>query len=481
MKSYQNFLRSSGASTLFSRRSYKHFVATGLPERLPGMQSQSRQNWILSALVAISIAVGSARAQPSNWPQWRGPNGAGISTEVGLPTQWSETKNIRWKTAIPGLGHSSPIVWNNRIFLTSSIEGPVVPGAQAARHIQKGQEYVHPDSVGADHSYTMTLFCLDAGTGRVLWQRTVYEGTVYDNRHRKNTYASSTPATDGKYVYLSFEAEGLYCYDFAGKRIWKTSLGKIAKGGMGPGTSPVLFKNLVILQCDQESGEGSFIAAVNKRTGKEVWRVSRSHRRSWATPLLVKTAKRNELIASGAESVVAYDPASGKELWRAPGVVSNPIPSPVAMNDLVFVSAGSQAKRALAIRVGGDGDLTGTANIVWHYDKGTAYVPSPILYGDYLYLLTDAGATTCLEAATGKVIYQSRMPIAAKFTASPVAFEGKLLIISEDGDAFVVRAGQTPEVINVNSLGEPIFASPAISDGQIFIRTATNLYCIGKK
>jgi outer membrane protein assembly factor BamB len=431
--------------------------------------------------LVFAFATGVVSAQKSNWPQWRGPNGGGISSEVGLPTEWSETKNIRWKTTISGGGHSSPIVWKNRVFLTSSIEGPVVPGAKAVRHIHRGEEYVHPDSVGADHSYALKLFCLDANTGRIVWQKTVYEGTVYDNRHRKNTYASSTPATDGKYVYLSFEAEGLYCYDFDGKLIWKTSLGKIAKGGMGPGTSPVLFENLVILQCDQEYGEGSFIAAVDKKTGKEVWRVSRNHRRSWATPLLVRTAKRTELIASGAESVIAYDPASGKELWRAPGVVSNPIPSPVASNDLVFVSAGSQAKRALAIRPGGDGDLSGTANIVWQYDKGTAYVPSPILYGDYLYLLTDAGATTCLEAATGRVIYQARMPIAAKFTASPVAFEGKLLIISEDGDGFIVRAGQTPEVLQVNSLGEPIYASPAISSGNIFIRTATNLYCIGKK
>lgn len=429
----------------------------------------------------VTLVPGYASAQTSNWPQWRGPNGAGISPEVGLPTEWSETKNVRWKTAVPGRGHSSPVVWNKRIFLTSSIEGPVVPGAQAVRHIRRGQEYLHPDSVGADHSYSLQLFCLDAGTGRIIWQKTVYEGTVYDNRHRKNTYASATPATDGRYVYLSFEAEGLYCYDFDGKRIWKTSLGKIAKGGMGHGTSPVLFGNLLILQCDQEYGEGSFIAAVDKKTGKEVWRVSRSHRRSWATPLLVKTATRTELIASGAESIIAYDPASGKELWRAPGVVSNPIPSPVASHDLVFVSAGSQEKRALAIRPGGDGDLTGSAHIVWKYDKGTAYVPSPILYGDYLYLLTDAGATTCLEAATGKVIYQARVPIAAKFTASPVAFDGKLLMISEDGDAFIMRAGQTPEVLHVNSLSEPVYASPAISDGQIFIRTATNLYAIGKK
>lgn len=444
------------------------------------MRKPSRRVWTAGLLILVTSAIVGevVRAQTSNWPQWRGPNSSGISNEVSLPTEWSEAKNIRWKTGIPGRGHSSPIVWGARVFLTSSIEGPVVPGAEAVRHIRKGQEYRHPDSVGADHSYTMKLLCLELETGKILWEKTVYEGTVYDNRHRKNTYASATPATDGKYIYLSFEAEGLYCYDFDGKRIWKTSLGKIAKGGMGPGTSPVLFENLVILQCDQEYGEGSFIAAVDKQSGKEVWRVSRSHRRSWATPLLVKTGGRTELVASGTESIVAYDPATGKELWRAPGVVSNPIPSPVTGQDLVFFSAGSETKRAIAIRLGGNGDLTNTANIVWSYDKGTAYVPSPILYGDYLYLLTDAGAITCLEAKTGAVIYQARMPVAARFTASPVAFEGKILIVSEDGDAFVLRAGPKPEVLNANSLDEPVYASPAISNGKILLRGANNLYCI---
>jgi outer membrane protein assembly factor BamB len=417
----------------------------------------------------------------TNWPQWRGTDGSGISSETNLPTEWSESKNIRWKASIPGRGHSSPIVWGSKVFITTSIEGPIIPGAEAVRHVRRGQEYRHPDSVGADHGYTMKLLCLDLESGKVKWERTVYEGRVYDNRHRKNTYASATPATDGQFIYLSFEAEGLYCYDFEGKRIWKTSLGKIAKGGMGPGTSPVIYKDLVILQCDQEYGEGSFIAAVEKKTGKEVWRTPRDQRRSWATPLLVRFGDRTELVTSGPAKIIAYDPATGKELWSAPGVVSNPIPSPVASKDLVFVSAGSDAKIAFAIRLGGLGDLTNSANLVWRYDKGTAYVPSPILYNDYLYLMTDAGAVTCLEAVTGKVVYQARMPVAAKFTASPVAFDGKIMLVSEDGDTFILKAGPTPEVLNANALGEPIYASPAIASGNIMIRGESNLYCISNK
>jgi len=431
----------------------------------------------LLLLLILTCLGGFGNAQ-TNWPQWRGTGGSGISTETGVPLEWSESKNIAWKTAIPGRGHSSPIVWGDRIFLTTSIEGPIVPGAEAVRHYRRGEEYLHPDSVGANHSYTMKLFCLDLKSGRVLWEKTVYEGTVHDNRHKKNTYASATPATDGRFVYLSFEAEGVYCYDFDGKRIWKTSLGKIAKGGMGPGTSPVLYENLVILQCDQEYGEGSFIAAVDKKTGKEVWRVSRDQRRSWATPLLIKTAQRTEMVTSGPDKIISYDPSTGRELWSAPGVISNPIPSPVAGQGLVFVTAGSDAKRAFAIRLGGSGDLAGTSNLVWSYDKGTAYVPSPILYNDYLYLVTDAGAITCIEAGTGKVIYQTRIPMAARFTASPVAFEGKILFVSEDGDSFILKGGPTPEILNANALGEPVYASPAIVPGRILIRGQDNLYCI---
>ena len=435
--------------------------------------------------VVCVLAVGSVLfavpAPASDWPQWRGPDGQGVSAEKNLPFEWSPTKNVQWKSAIPGRGHSSPIVWGKRIFLTTSIEGPVVPGAAAVKHIRGGEVFVHPDSVGADHSYALKVLCLDRDSGKTLWERTAYEGSVYDARHRKNNYASSTPVTDGNSVFAFFEAEGLYCYDLDGKLLWKTSLGKIAKMGLGHGVSPVLHENLLILQCDQEDGgdSGSFIAAVDKRTGKEVWRVSRTHRKTWATPLLVRTPARMEVVASGAESVISYDPSTGKELWRCPGVKGHAIPSAVAGHGLVFISAGYPAKYALAVRAGGTGDLTGTSNVVWTYAKGTAYVPSPILFGDYLYLMTDKGLLTCIEAKTGDVKYEGgRVPVPATFTASPVAFDGKILITSEDGDTFVIKAGPVHEIIATNSLGEPIYSSPAIANGKIFIRGEKNLYCI---
>jgi outer membrane protein assembly factor BamB len=431
-----------------------------------------------SKLVA---AVGSGQGT-YNWPQWRGPAGSGISSERDLPLEWSPTKNVKWKTKLPGKGHSSPIVWGNRLFITTEIEGGVVEGAQAVRHVRNGQEYRHPDAVGADREHELRLLCVDVETGKVLWDRTLHQGTVYDDRHRKNTYASPTPATDGTYVFAFFDAEGIFCFDFNGKRIWKKSPARIAKGGMGPGTSPVLFDNLVILQCDQEYGEGSFIAGLEKATGKEVWRVPRKHRRTWATPLVVRNPDRPELIASGAESVISYDPATGKELWHCEGVVSNPIPSPVSGHNIVVVSAGSAAKRAIAVRLGGSGNLTGTNSIAWKYDKGTAYVPSPILYDDYLYLMTDSGIITCLDVRTGEVKYSGgRVPVPASFKASPVAFDGKILLSSEDGDTFIVKAGPVFEIIGTNSIGEPVYSSPAISNGKIFIRGDKHLYCIAKR
>lgn len=433
-----------------------------------------------SVVLIISLFASIIDASAGNWPQWRGPAGQGVSTERNLPTEWSANKNIKWKTPIAGRSHSSPIVWGNKIFVTTAIEGPVVPGAKAVKHMMGDKEFLHPDSIGADRKHTFKVICLTAATGKILWEQTAFEGTPYDNRHRKSSFAASTPATDGKYVYAFFGSEGLYAYDMSGKLAWKADVGKLGTVGMGTGTSPILHDNLLLMQCDEDNGESSFIVALDKKTGKEVWKTPRKVQVSWATPVLVRTAKRAELITSGTEAIVAYDPATGKELWRHKGVESNAVPSPVANNEVVFLSAGFPAKIAMAIRLGATGDLTGSPNVAWKYSKGTAYVPSPILYGDYLYLTTDRGILTCLNAKTGELIYEGgRVPIPATFTASPVAFDGKILMTSEDGDTFLVKAGPKHEILGSNSVGEPVYASPAIADGHIFIRGEKNLYAIG--
>ena len=436
---------------------------------------------IVAVIGLLSTIALTSIAEAGNWPQWRGPDGQGVSTEKNLPTEWSNTKNIKWKTAIAGRSHSSPIVWGNKIFVTTAIEGPVVPGAKAVKHMMGDKEFLHPDSIGADRKQTFKVICLNAATGKILWEQTAFEGTPYDNYHRKSSFAASTPVTDGKYVYAFFGSEGLYAYDMNGKPVWEADLGKLGTVGMGTGTSPILHDNLVLMQCDEDNGEASFIVALDKKTGKEVWKTPRKVQVSWSTPILVRTAKRAELVTSGTEAIVSYDPATGKELWRHKGVESNAIPSPVANNEVVFLSAGFPTKIVMAIRLGAAGDLTDSPNVAWKHSKGTAYVPSPILYGDHLYLTTDRGILTCLNAKTGELVYEGgRIPIPATFTASPVAFDGKILLTSEDGDTFLIKAGPKHEILGSNSVGEPVYASPAMADGRIFIRGEKNLYAIGK-
>jgi outer membrane protein assembly factor BamB len=438
---------------------------------------------VVVTAVGVRLASAADPADPNaNWPQWRGATGQGVSSDPRLPLEWSPTENVRWKTAIPGRGHSSPVVWGNRVFLTTAIEGDVVPGAQAVKHIEDGKEFLHPDSVGADRKHVFKVLALDAETGRVLWERTAHEGTPYDHRHKKSSFASPTPVTDGQRVYAYFGSEGLFAYDFDGNLAWKASLGGLGSWGMGTGTSPVLYKDTLILQCDEEVGKSSFLVALDTRTGKEAWRTPRQVQASWSTPLLVRASDRTELVTSGNELIVAYDPATGRELWRLKGVDSNAIPSPVAGADVVVVSAGYPNKVAVAIKPGGSGDLTDSKQILWKYAKGTAYVPSPIVYGDYVYLMTDKGLVTCLDLRTGEVKYEGgRVPAPATFTASPVAFDGKIVLFSEDGDAFFIKAGPVHEVVRTNPIGEPVYASPALAGGRIFVRGEKHLYCLEKK
>jgi outer membrane protein assembly factor BamB len=460
-----------------------------------------------SLLAAVAAAAGFALFSPApvstgaapdtsredvHWPQWRGPTGMGLSVESDYPEAWGPDKNIAWKTPVAGRGLSSPIVWGDKLFLTTSIEGAAVPGRKAPDHLDFKYQpgYLHPDSVGVDYRYTLKVMAYDTRTGRQLWEHTAFQGLMYDNRHRRNTYASPSVATDGTMVYAFFEAAGLYAYDMNGKLLWKRapsekdgeltweqSLGPIAKAGLGPGTSPIIFEDLLILQIDQEMGANSAILALDKKTGKEVWRTERNNRRSWATPLLVKAGDRLELIASGAESVKAYDPRTGKELWHSVGTQSHPIPSPVAGHGLVYLTAGSGQKRTIAFRPGADGDQT-KGNIAWVYDRGAPYVPSPLLVGDYLYLMNERGQTTCLDAKTGELKYEGRPPVPATFMASMVAFGDRILQVSEDGDTFVLKAGPVHEIIRTNSIGEPVFASPALANGTIYIRGEQHLFAI---
>jgi len=446
------------------------------------MKPESQVGFVGVGVVLLLAGLAPAAFAESAWPGWRGPGGLGVVTEGDVPEEWGPEQNVLWKAEIPGRGLSSPIIWGDRVFLTTAIEGPLVPGAHAVEHREGGEVTKHPDAMGADHEQELVVLALDATTGEVRWRRTAFKGTPYDDRHKKASFASPTPVTDGQVVIASFGAEGLYAYDLDGAPLWKADLGAVATWGVGYGTSPVLFDKLVIVQCDEDEGEHSYIAAFDTRTGEPAWRTPRRVQASWATPILVAAGDRAELVTAGSEAIIAYDPATGRELWRGPGLESNAVPSPVAGQGLVVVSAGFPKKMTMAIRPGGSGDIAGSDRIAWTYEKGSAYVPSPILYGDHLYLVTDAGILTCLDARTGNVVYEGgRVPKPARFTASPIAYAGKLLLLSEDGDGFLIQAGPVHQVVRVNALDEPVLASPAAAGGRLYIRGESHLFCLARR
>jgi len=428
---------------------------------------------MLQTLAALLLLAGA-----NDWPGWRGPSGNGISTLKDIPISWAADRNIAWKTEVAGRGHSSPVVWGDRVFLTTDIEGEPV-AAEAPKHRIRGGAFRHPDSTGINKKHTLKVLCFDAANGKQLWERTAYEGQVYDEIHKFNTYASPTPVVDGKFVYAYFEAQGLYKYDFAGNLVWKISLGKIDTLGLGTGVSPVLFEDKLLLLADQDDGDNSFLVAISTADGKIAWKTPRKARQTWTTPVIVESGGQLELIVMGTENVIAYDPRSGKEMWRTEGIVGNSVHTPVFGHGMVYLTTGYPLKKTLAIRLAPD--TAETNRVAWKYEKGTSYVPSPILYGDYLYLMTDAGLLTCLDALTGEPKYESkRFPAPAHFTSPPVAFDGKLLITSEDGDTYVVKAGPVHEVLGTNSLGEPVFASLALAGDSIYVRSGKSLYRIRK-
>jgi outer membrane protein assembly factor BamB len=435
-----------------------------------------RPDVLALAIILTSTVTGDVRAE--NWPQWRGPGGQGISSDTQLPTEWEPGKNVAWKTELPGSGMSSPIVWGDRIYVTAVIEGEAVPGQRAVKHKQgKEEDWIHPDSVAADKKHTFKMLALDAKSGKILWERTAYEGTVYDARHRRSSFAGPTPVTDGNLVFAYFGPEGLYAYDSLGNLAWKI-VEKFPTLGLGTGTSPILYRDLVIIQRDEDNGDHSAIVAYDKKTGKEVWNAKRTVEISWGTPVLVESGGRTELVTNGSEVIIAYDPATGKELWQTKGVQSNAIHTPLVGHGLVIVTAGFPVKRVIAIRPGAVPD---DKRVAWEYTKGTGYVLSNIVYGDYLYLLTDNGIVTCLDPKTGEVKYEGgRVPVPARFMGSPVAFGGYVALTSEEGDTFMLKAGPTHEIVRTNSVGEPVFSSPAISNGRIYIRAQKHLFAIGK-
>ncbi len=403
-----------------------------------------------SRLLIFLILPASVHA--ADWPGWRGPRGDGTSHESGFPTRWSPTsKHITWKTVIPGTGHSSPIVWGDRLFLTSCIEAK--------------QQRI--------------LLCLDRGTGNILWQRVVAT-TPLERKHRLNSYASSTPATDGRHVWVSFFAKPnmlVACYDFAGKQVWQTAPGEF-HSRHGFCSPPILYKNLVILNGDQDAL--AYLVALDKTTGNEVWRIDRPNRtRSYCPPLIVDIAGKTQMVLSGSKCVASYNPDTGERYWIVDGPTDQFVASLVHQDGVLFLTGGYPTLHLMAIKPDGLGNVTKT-HVLWHERRGASYVPSPIAYGNCFFVVSDKGLASCLDVPTGKRHWFERL--GSRHSASPVATaDGILYFNDDDGITYVLRAGPEFELLHTNRLGEATYASPALSEGQIFLRGEHHLYCIGKR
>ena len=384
------------------------------------------------------------------WPRWRGPSGQGLAADANYVDTWSVTQNVLWKAAVPGTGNSSPIVWSDRIFVTTAYDG----------------------------GRRLAVLAYRRSDGMRLWETFAPQGRSDSGAHYKNGYASATPATDGERVYVSFGTRGLLALDFNGKIVWQHDLGPM-DAYHGTAGSPLLYKNRIILYQDQFSG--SFIAAFDTRTGQELWRTRRQANVGWGTPIAIRVGDHDEIIVNSQQSVYAYDPDRGTELWRCGGTTYEVIPTPVVGYGMVFCSSG-RAGPTLAIKPGGKGDVSRT-HVAWTSPRGSPFVPSPILYGEYLYMVNDmASIVTSLHASTGKVMFQGRLGVAQPegFSASPVAVDGKVFFTNDDGETFVLRAGPTFELLHVNRIGEQTLASPALVDGRWYIRTARQLYAVGR-
>jgi outer membrane protein assembly factor BamB len=431
----------------------------------------------------------AAKPPTGSWPSFRGPNASGVADGQHLPETWDMKTGdgILWRTPIPGLAHSSPVVWGDRIFVTSAI-------SSKGNATFKPGLYGDGDASEDRSSHKFVLYAIDKRTGRILWERVASEGEPRSKRHIKSTYASASPATDGRLVVAWFGSQGVFAYDVNGNLLWTVDIGRVDMGAYdipsyewGPASSPIIWKNVVFIQCDTQAD--SFVLALDALTGKTIWKADRQELPSWGTPTVITTSAGDELVTNASNYIRAYDPGTGKELWRLGGSSKITAPTPFVANGLVVVASGRGPERPLfAVRPGARGDLTlakdqtSNAGVAWSRTGRGSYMPTPLVYDGILYVLANNGVFDAYELETGKDIYRQRLePVGSGFSASPVAADTRLYLTSEDGDIIVVAAGREFKKLGSNSIGELVMATPALSDGVMYVRGVSTLVAIGKK
>lgn len=439
-----------------------------------------------TALVAVAVGLGAVVSLPAqadlDWPSFRGPRASGVADGQDLPSTWNAAtgEHVRWQRRIPGLAHSSPIAAGGRVFVTTAVS------SRADATFRPGL-YGDGDASDDRSVHKWVVMALDAATGEVVWERVAYEGEPREKRHIKSTYASSTPATDGEVVVAFFGSQGLYAYSVDGDLLWTQDLGRLDVGAYdipsyewGTASSPVVHEGRVIVQVDTSYDD--FLAAFDVKTGRELWRTKRDELPSWGTPTIVTNGGRTEVVTNSSNYVYGYDVETGRELWRLGGSSQITAPTPIFTPDAIILASGRRpVAPILAVKPGATGDITDSASVLWQKVQRGPYMPTPLIYGDQLYVLNNNGIFDSYDYRTGAEVYRSRLlHQGSGFSASMVASDGRLFASSEDGDVFVVKTGPVFEEIARNAMGEPIMATPAIADGTLFIRGQRTLWAIGR-
>ena len=413
------------------------------------------------------------------WHQWRGPEASGVAPHGDPPIEWSESKNIRWKINIPGQGHATPIVWDDTIFVTSAIKTDQQMEL-APLEEPRGRRGRRGRSAAPSSVHQFVIFAINRSDGSIRWQQTAREEVPHEGTHQTGSLAANSPVTDGEHVYAYFGSRGLYCYDMQGDLQWEKDLGDMyTRRSFGEGSSPVLHGNAIVINWDHEGD--SFIVALDKRTGEELWKVDRDEVTSWATPIVVEHNGNPQVIVNATRRTRSYDLATGEVLWECGGMTANTIPSPVTANGIVYVTSGFRGNALQAIRLDdAKGDITRGEAIIWDYGRDTPYVPSPLLYDDTLYFLKlNRGVLSAFNASTGEVYYgPERLEGISDVYASPVGAGGHIYIADRDGVTLVIKHGSTLEVLAENVLDDGFNASPVIVGKEIFLRGNRSLYCI---
>ena len=434
-------------------------------------------------------ALPAAKPAKGSWPSFRGPNASGVAEGQNLPEKWSPAtqENILWRTPIPGLAHSSPIVWGDRIFVTTAI-------SSRANATFKPGLYGDGDASDDTSRQKWVLYAIDKPTGKIAWERVAFEGEPRNKRHIKSTYASASPATDGRIVVAWFGSQGVHAFDVDGKPLWQVDLGRVNMGAYdipayewGPASSPIIWNDLVFIQCDTQAD--SFILALDAKTGQTVWKTDRDELPSWGTPTVLTTPDGPQLVTNASKFVRGYDPRTGKELWRVGGSSKITAPTPILAGDLLIVASGRAPERPIfAVRPAARGDVTlakdttSNAGVAWSKTGRGPYMPTPLVYDGILYVLGNNGVFDAYDVATGQEIYRQRLPnVGSGFSASPVAADGRIYLSNEDGEMLVIAAGREFRNLATNSMGELLMATPALSDGVMYVRTAASLFAIGRR